>query len=147
MKKIILVLILFIPLSLYASGGMEKLTEDDRVEIIDKFMEADEIVVYAFWSGSSKNDYKDKEPNLIIKDLNQIKTVIYSISFADVPVAECGFDYTLILKKSNKLLVETPIKYNFKCNNVSFYWKEEYFVSGIKNKFVIQDIFRNIQNE
>lgn len=147
MKSVFLILILSIPLSLFASGGMEKLTEEDRVEIINGFMEADEIIIYSFWSTNRKGDYTEEEPSLIIKDLEKIKHIINSISFTDVPVSECGFDYTLILKKSNNLLVEHPIRYNFTCNNVSFYWKDEYFVSGIKNRYSVEDIFTNIKNE
>ena len=119
---------------------MEKLYDSDKKTIIEALETADEVIVYSFWSANIENDYIDETISAKIYDLASIKILIESISFKSVPVAECGFDYTLLFLKDNQNILDSPVRISLDCNNIPFYWKDEYFVTGIRNIDSIREL-------
>ena len=128
-----LVLTIFVCVGALGSGGMEKLTDADRDEIKATMRTANRIIVYEFWSANTDGDYLSHEPKLEITSEDEIEIIINSIEFTDVFVAECGFDFTILFYQDETAGFKHPVRVNLECNNISFYWQGEYFVSGIRN--------------
>lgn len=149
MKKVFLfsLVLLFFTLPSFASGGMENLDESDRIEIIEILRKTDHVLVYSNWWASPEDSNAYESFIAKITDPEKIEILIESLSFESVAVAECGFDYTLFFQISDNRINSFPVYINLNCNNISFYWNEGYYVSGIGNLSLLREFFHELQKQ
>ena len=135
MRKAIAVVVFGLVASglLFASGSMDGFGAADRDAMLAALGRADRVVVYEFWSGAIDGDYDDQTPSFVMTDRASIDTVIDSISFDAVRIAECGFDFTLLFFDGDEPVLEAPLRINVACNNLRFRWGGASYISGIDN--------------